>query len=53
MHLRAPNKFTFTSTICNTTRSKLKVEYNDGGVAVRLSKIKVIWKLDTSKIEVR
>ena len=31
----------------------MKVEYNDGNDAIGLSKIKVRWRSDTSKIEVR
>ena len=34
-------------------RSKIKVEYNDGDGAPRLSKIKERQSLDVSKIEVR
>ena len=31
----------------------MKAEYNDGDYALRLDKIQVRWRLDTSKIEVR
>ena len=34
-------------------RSKMKVGYNEGDSVLRLGKIEVRWKLDTSKIEVR